>query len=98
MNSFTISTDTCEQDIIMNENRMTTERPRWVKLGLWGLPGRAAARGFFWLSVALGIGSICYGFVDPRFWGGAAFLLAAFWYDAAIRWVDRNGSWSTASR
>ena len=67
--------------------------PLWVSLGLWGLPGREWAWGFFWFCVAVVIGSVVAGFFFwPAFFGtGMAF--AAWWYYAAIRWVDRNGQW-----
>jgi signal peptidase I len=44
--------------------------------------------------VAVGAACIAYGFVDRRFFGGGALLLAALWYYASIRWVDRHGQWS----
>jgi hypothetical protein len=67
--------------------------PLWVSLGLWGLPGREWAWAFFWLSLLLAVGSVAYGFVDWRFFIGGGFALAAAWYYAAVKWVDRNGEW-----
>jgi len=74
------------------------ERPLWVRFGLWGLPNRASAWAFFWLALGLAIGCVAYGFVDPRFFIGGGFILSAWWYYAAIRWVDRNGRWNGASQ
>lgn len=68
-------------------------RPAWVKFGLWGLPNRGAAWACFWLSVALALGGAAYGFVDRRFFACAVLMLAAWWYWAAIRWVDKHGGW-----
>ena len=68
--------------------------PLWVRLGLWGLSGRAAAWASFWLSVTIAVGCTAYGFVDRRFFGGGVLVLAALWYHQSIRWVDRHGRWS----
>jgi hypothetical protein len=70
------------------------ERPLWVKVGLWGLPNRAAAWAFFWLSLAIAVGCVAYGFVDWRFFIGGIMVFAALWYYASIKWVDRHGRWS----
>ena len=70
------------------------ERPLWVKLGLWGLPNRAAAWAFFWLSIAIAVGCVAYGFVDWRFFAGGGMVFAALWYYLSIRWVDQNDRWA----
>jgi hypothetical protein len=69
--------------------------PDWVKLGLYGLSSRAGALGFAGFSVAGAIGCAAYAVTskDPRFFAGLLLLLAAAWYVAAVRWVDRNGTW-----
>ena len=69
-------------------------RPAWVRLTLWGVPSRRAARAWLWLSVTLALGGAAYGFVDRRFFGFAAFFFAALWYWLAIRWVDEHDGWS----
>ncbi len=68
--------------------------PWWVSLGLWGLPGRGWAWGFFWFSMLLAAGSVVAGVLVfwPAFFG-VVFVFAALWYYAAIRWVDQNGEW-----
>jgi len=63
-----------------------------VRLGLWGL-NREGGWFFFWLTVAIAVGCVAYGFVDQRFFIGGLLLLAAWWYYYAIRWVDRHGGW-----
>ena len=78
----------------MPDGDKNVERPWWVKIGLWGLPNRASAWAFFWISILLAIGCVLYGFVDRRFLVGGLFIVAAWWYCAAIRWVDRHGRWS----
>jgi hypothetical protein len=70
------------------------KRPLWVQVGLWGLPNRASAWAFFWLSLAVAVGCVAYGFVDWRFFFGGLIVFAALWYYASIRWVDRHGRWS----
>ena len=47
----------------------------------------------FWFSLTLAVGCVVGGFYYwPLFFGGG-WVLAAYWYFAAIRWVDRNGEW-----
>lgn len=70
-----------------------SEWPFLVRLGLWGLPNRASAWAFFWLSIAVAVGCAAYGFVDARFFGGIAMALAALWYYLSIRWVDQHSRW-----
>jgi hypothetical protein len=69
-------------------------RPLWVRIGLWGLPTRRWAWAFVWLSFAIAIGCVTYGFVDWRFALGGLMTLAALGYYLAIRWVDHHGGWS----
>jgi hypothetical protein len=77
---------------------MSVDRSKWplfVRWGLWGLPNRASAWAFFWLSVVLAVGCMALGlFVDYRFLIGGVFIYAAASYYAAIRWVDEHSSWS----
>ena len=70
-------------------------QPVWVKIGLWGLSGRGSAWAFFWGCVVVAVGCVIAGFLHhPGWFFGASLLLAAFWYWASIRWVDRHGGWS----
>ena len=80
------------------------ERPWWVSLGLLGLPTRLSALFFFWLCVVLALGAFITGIVlaifeaHPAIWiatliVSVTLLLPAWWYAAAIRWVDRNDRW-----
>jgi hypothetical protein len=77
----------------MEEKRMVA-RPWWVKVTLWGLPNRASALAFVWLSVALAMAFVFLGFRDRRFSLGGVWLLPALGYLRAIRWVDQHGGWS----
>jgi hypothetical protein len=77
--------------------RMSADRSKWpmlVRFGLWGLPSRAAAWAFFWLSLAVAAGCVAYGFVGPRAFIGGVMVVAALAYYLSIRWVDRHSSWS----
>ena len=60
---------------------------------MWGLPNRAAAWAFVWLSLlaalAAGVGAFFYW---PAAFG-VLFVLAALWYYLSIRWVDRYDRW-----
>lgn len=67
--------------------------PLWVAIGLWGLPGRGWAWGFFWFSIVIAIGCTVAGFFFWPFFAGSGFVFAALWYFAAIRWVDQHGVW-----
>jgi hypothetical protein len=73
--------------------RKPTAWPLWVSMALWGLPGRGWAWGCFWFSILLALGCIAYGFISWPFFAGAVFFLSAFWYFAAIRWIDQNSEW-----
>ena len=77
----------------MAEEPVAKDRPRWVRLGLWGTSTRKSAQGFLYLSAALAVCSGLYGFIDMRFFFGAGLLVSALWYGQAIRWVDRNDRW-----
>ena len=73
-------------------------RSKWpivVRLSLLGLRTRASAWAFVWLSVLIALSSTAYGWFDSRFFViGPLFVLAAIAYYLALRWVDRNSSWS----
>ena len=77
----------------MAERVPKSDYPWWVKLGIWGVPGRTGLWAFVALSVALAIGCVVYGFWDHRFFFGVAFLLSALMYWLSIRWIDQHGSW-----
>ena len=70
------------------------EYPWWVKLSIWGVPGRAGLWAFVAVSVALAAVSGVFGFWDRQCFFGIAFLLAALPYWSSIRWIDRHGTWS----
>ena len=71
------------------------EYPRWVKVGLWGSPGRAGAWAFAGLAVLVAAASAGYAARsgDARWYAGLLFLAAAAVYRLAIRWVDCRGRW-----
>ena len=67
--------------------------PLWVSLGLWGLPDRGWAWGFFRFSLLVaGAGAVGGFFFWPAFLA-VGFVFAAVWYYAAIRWVGQNSEW-----
>jgi hypothetical protein len=67
--------------------------PRWVRVGLWRVPSRAAAFAFVWLSIGLALAGLIAGFWHPVLFVAVLFILAAWWYWRAIHWVDKNASW-----
>ena len=76
---------------------MGVDRSKWpvmVQIGLWGLPNRSAAWVFFWLSIAIAVSCVAYGFVNPIACIGGLLVFAALWYFLSIRWVDQHGTWS----
>jgi hypothetical protein len=78
----------------MTEPIPRSRYPLWVKLSLLGVPGRPGLWTFVVVSLTAAIACVAYGFRDSRFfYGSGLFLVAAFLYWSAIRWVDRNGSW-----
>lgn len=72
--------------------------PWWVKLALWGLPGRGAVVACGWLSVAAAAGGTTWAVWggNPRWFSCLLFLASAMAYRMAVRWVDRHGSWEEA--
>ena len=70
--------------------------PWWVKVSLWGVPGRAGLWRFVAFSIASAGACVIYGFWDPRFFFGMGFLFSALMYWLSIRWIDRHGSWTEA--
>ena len=61
-------------------NPPATDRPLWVRIGLWEVPNRKTALIYF--RICLVIGLI---FVIP--------LLSAWWYLACMRWMDEHDQW-----
>ena len=64
------------------------ERPRWVRLGLWGLNEKWKAWVFFWLTLGVAAIGLLFGVLP-----GLIMLLAAAWYWGAIRWMDHHKRW-----
>jgi len=74
--------------------------PWWVKVSLWGLPGRAYVLAFAWLSILLSAGTCAYLIRagHPQWSVGLLFLGAALLYWLSVRWVDRHGSWERGAK
>jgi hypothetical protein len=78
----------------MSEPVPRSRYPLWVKLSLLGVPGRRGVWACAGLSLAAAIASAVHGLRDARFfYASGGFVVAAFLYGSAIRWVDRHGSW-----
>jgi hypothetical protein len=67
--------------------------PWWVKVSLAGVESRSGQWFFVILSILFAIACSIYGFWNPRFFYGIAFLLSALMYWLTIRWVDQHGTW-----
>lgn len=78
----------------MTEPVPRSQYPLWVRLSLFGVPGRRGLWAFVAVSLAAATACAAYGFRDPFFFYlPGPFVVAAFLYWSAIRWVDRHGSW-----
>jgi hypothetical protein len=82
----------------MAERIPRDEYPWWVKLSLWGVPGRVGLWAYVALSVGLTVACVAYGFVDRRSFLGGLFVFSALIYWLSIRWIDRHGSWESDSK
>jgi hypothetical protein len=82
----------------MTKRLTRSEYPLWVKLGIWGVPGRGGLWFFFWLSISLAVACVAYGFVNPVFFAGVGFVFSALMYWLTIRWIDANGTWRLENR
>jgi hypothetical protein len=67
--------------------------PIWVKLSMWGVPGRRGLWTFVVFSLACGLASVVYGLWDTRYMLGGILAFAAIPYWLSIQWVDNHGSW-----
>lgn len=74
--------------------KRTESMPLLVYWGLYGINSKASALGFMWISIALALASLAYGFIDPLGFSGAVFFVAAGWYWYAIKWVGKHSSWN----
>lgn len=70
-----------------------TNRPKWVKLALWGVPNRIAAWLCFWFTLQIVVSLIIYSFWEPLFLISIIFIIGPIWYYLAIKWVDKKGKW-----
>ena len=68
-------------------------RPWWVRLALYGLPGRKSAFAFFWISLLIAGAGPAASLWIPGAWVATFLVFAAVWYWAAITWVDRCDQW-----
>ena len=62
----------------MEGDRSSIGRPWWVKVGLWGISSRGSAWTFVWLSIALGVVCMVYGFWNRWFSLGAVVVPRGF--------------------
>lgn len=84
----------------MNDRVPYKNYPWWVKVSLWGLPGRAYGLAFAWVSVLAAIGMCAYlvRIGHPLWSAGLLFLAAGLLYWMSVRWVDRHGSWERGGK
>jgi hypothetical protein len=68
-----------------------------VRIALFGLHRRGSVWVFVWISLAIALACVAYGFVEPVFFVGGLMVFSALWYYLAIRWVDRNSGFHSAS-
>lgn len=75
-----------------------TPPPLWVGIALAGVPSRTACWWYCWFCLWLALAGLSAGFWMPVLFWGSGFVLAAFWYYAAIRWMDKQQRWTPAGR
>jgi hypothetical protein len=79
-----------------DQNQNRRQWPRWVRLGLWGVPTRRSALIWVWVSALIGVflSVSLEAFAFPvGISVGIPFFLAALWYWVALRWVDQHETW-----
>jgi len=84
-----------EMETSMDERVPRADYPWWVKLSMWGVPGRVGLWAFVAISIACAAGCVVYGFWDVRFFTEVLFLFSALMYWLTIRWIDCHGSWGS---
>jgi hypothetical protein len=72
--------------------------PIWVKISLWGVPGRRGLWMFVALSIACGLASMIYGLWQTKYFIGGLLAVAAIPYWLSIRWIDAHGSWEPETK
>ena len=60
-------------------------RPPCVRIALVGLHRRRSVWMFVWISLAIALACVAFGFVEPIFFIGGLMVFAALWYYLAIR-------------
>lgn len=72
------------------------KKPLYVKIGLFAVPTRKAAKNYLYFCFLLILLSVVAGFlINERYFAGLALLFAAFWYEVSIRWMDSNNAWES---
>ena len=70
------------------------KKPLYVKVGLFGVPSKKAAKGYMYFCASLALVSLLVGIViSDKYLMGLVFALAAFWYKLSIKWMDENNGW-----
>jgi hypothetical protein len=78
----------------MSDVQETSERPDlplWVKVGLYGFRSRASLWRWLWLSSAVALAGVVWGFWFPLSFAFGVYALPPLLFWASLRWVDRNG-------
>jgi len=87
----------------------TPNTPMWVFLALSSIETRRGALWLVWSSLLFTLYCVPWGhYFQDRAWVAAMFLIEdwewfammlpmTFWYWLSMRWVDKNGGWSTVS-
>jgi len=74
-------------------NQHNNQRPRWVQWAVWGIENRTVVWMMFWVTAALPVAWVIWGFTERRFFAGIALFGAALWYVLAIKWMDAHDQW-----
>jgi hypothetical protein len=72
------------------------KKPLYVKIGLFAIPTRKAAKNYLYFCLFVAILSGILGLIfDIRYFAGLIMLIAVFWYEVSIKWMDNNNAWKS---
>ncbi len=80
--------------MLNKENETWSNAPFWVKQALWSISTRKTALAYEVGSAVVGLMFFIASFLYEPLAFGTVLFGAAYWYAAAIRWVDNAGLWA----
>ncbi len=84
---------TAKMTVLEKESDAWKAVPVWVRAGLWGVRKRNIAIRCELIALGVGLTGLALSFISPGSSMLMAFLGAAYWMAASIRWVDNALMW-----